>query len=192
MFSLCVHEEVYLKKDALQDRPKSAIGSEFIDLSTHSWDHFFNISIFLFDCYMTSVVSCTILGLFSLILDLSVFVFKSNLELVLSSKGEWSDIMQYIQLNPIWKNRCVCSHVVSRSNTPVLLSANKHKLIWLLTVLHKNNIYILMMKIALARQEEEFLLLMSQFLFRCVYVNGVCAHFCTRSATGISSTSAKA
>lgn len=100
--------------------------------------------------------------------------------------------MQYIQLNPIWKNRCVCSRVVSRSNTPVLLSANKHKLIWLLTVLHKNNIYILMMKIALARQEEEFLLRMSQFLFRCVYVNGVCAHFCTHSATGISSTSAKA
>lgn len=48
-----------------------------------------------------------------------------------------------------------------------------------------------MMKIALARQEEEFLLLMTQFLFRCVYVNGVCAHFCTHSATGISATSAK-
>lgn len=108
MFSLCVHEEVYLKKDALQGRSKSAIGSEFICLSTHSWDRFFNISIFLFDCYMTSVVSCTIIGLFSLILDWSGFVFKSNLKLVLSSKCEWSDIMQCTQLNPILKNRwCV-------------------------------------------------------------------------------------
>lgn len=100
--------------------------------------------------------------------------------------------MQYIQLNPLLKNRCVCSSVGSRSNTHVLLSSNKHKLIWLLTVLHKNNVYILMMKIVVARQEEEFLLLLSQFLYRCVYVNGVCARFCTRSATGISSTSATA
>lgn len=99
--------------------------------------------------------------------------------------------MQYIQLNPILKNRYVCNSVVSKSNIPIHLSANKHKLIWLLTVLHKNGIYIPIMEIAVAKQEGEFLLLRSQFPFRCEYVNGVHAHFCTCSATGIGSASAK-
>lgn len=153
LFTL-VHKEVYLKKDALQDRSKPAIGSEeLIYLSTSSWDQFFNFSITLFDRSLTSAVSCTTSGLLSLILDWSGFVFKSNLKLVLYSKCEWSDIMQCIQFNPILKKRCVCSGVVSSNNTHVLLSANKLKLIWLLTVLHKNSVYILMMKIAVARQE---------------------------------------
>lgn len=50
MFLLLDHEEVYLRKDALQDRFKPATGSEeVIYFSTSSWDHFLNFIVILFD-----------------------------------------------------------------------------------------------------------------------------------------------
>lgn len=85
----------------------------------------------------------------------------------------------------------MCNSVVSRNNIPIHLSANKPKLIWLLTVLHKNHSYIHIIEIALAKQEGEVLFIRSQFAFRCAYMNGVHVHFCTCSATGIGSASAK-
>lgn len=110
---------------------------------------------------------------------------------MLHSKRGRSSIMQYIQLSPILKNRYVCNSVVSRNNIPTHLSASKHKLIWLLRLLHKNLIYIPIMETVLAKQEGEFLLLRSQFPFSCTHGNGGHAHFCTCSATGIGSASAK-
>ena len=138
------------------------------------------------------MVSCTALGLFPLILDWSLLVvcfWKSFKTCCTRNMDEVT--LQYIQLNPILKNRYVYNGVVSRNNIPIYLSANKHKLIWCLTVLHKIRIYIPIMAIALAKQEGDFLLRRSQFLFRCAHVNCVHAHFCTCSATGIGSASAK-
>jgi len=97
--------------------------------------------------------------------------------------------MQCIQLNPILRNKYVHNSVVSRRNSPIPLSANKHKLIWLLIVLHKN-IYIPMMEIALAKWEGDFCYLILNSSSD-VCVNGVHVHFCTRSATGTGSASAK-